>query len=279
MKTTTLILAVLCLALTVRAHQSPPSSSVLFLKISLTEAKKKAAELRKPLLVNFSASWCMPCQWMDSNTFSDPHLASYLNAEYLAVKIDVDEVQGYTEKEANKVVFLPTILFIAANGTVVSRLEEAVEASKLMELAQQLNVPENRMPGRLSGAPGSSASTEHLNRPALGPSNLVISGVAPRMEQGGSTMPPPLPPSNPALRQVAIQVGLFSNYENVVRQVDALEKKLNQRVNIFRSTDDRGNTIYRVAIGPFSSPAAAQPYLELLKKQGLEGVVKDWQSL
>jgi thiol-disulfide isomerase/thioredoxin len=276
------------------AAAAQPPVTVQFFKLPLAEAKKRAAEIKKPLLVQFSATWCMPCQWMDKNTYNDIALADYLNANYFPVKIDVDELQGYNDKEANNVNFLPTILIFNASGNLIGRYEESLTPERLLELAKKYDTVENRTSGRpTGGAPGSSTSSmDHLNKPGLAPAGRAPKTYpANRTEQLGST-PSRLSPSmetsavvpvnseaNPyAARQMAIQVGVYSNYENVIRQVQALEKKINKRVNIV-SQSENGKTVYKVVIGPFDSAPSTLPYLDLLRKEGIQGIVKDWQSL
>jgi len=293
MKNTTLILSILCMPLMVAAAQPPVA--VQFFKLPMAEAKKRAAETKKPLLVHFSASWCMPCQWMEKNTFTDLPLADYINANYIPVKIDVDELQGYNDKEANNVNFLPTILIFSASGNLIGRYEESLPAERLLELVKKFDIAENRAAGRPVGAPGSSTSSmDHLNKPALTPSGRTAapkSYPATRTEQPGSTPARPynaleisnVEPNNTpvanayATRKMAIQVGVYSNYENVIRQVQALEKKINKGVNIV-STSENNKTVYKVVIGPFDSAGSAQPYLDLLRKEGIQGIVKDWQA-
>lgn len=295
MKNTTLILSILCMPLMGAAAQPPVA--VQFFKLPLVEAKKRAAETRKPLLVHFSATWCMPCQWMEKNTFTDLPLADYINANYIPVKIDVDELQGYNDKEANNVNFLPTILIFSASGNLIGRYEESLPADRLLELVKKFNVAENRIVGRPVGAPGSSTSSmDHLNKPALTPSGRTAapkSYPATRTEQLGSIPTRPYssmetsniddsgatPVTNAyATRKMAIQVGVYSNYENVIRQVQALEKKINKGVNIV-TLSENNKTVYKVVIGPFDSAVSAQPYIDLLRKEGIQGIVKDWQTL
>lgn len=99
---------------------------VHFLDMGIPQAQQQAAQLNKPLLVYFSASWCMPCQWMDSNTFSDAGLASFINANYIAVKVDMDEVRGSREMDEHQVKSLPTLLVFSASGTLLARQESSI---------------------------------------------------------------------------------------------------------------------------------------------------------
>jgi uncharacterized protein YyaL (SSP411 family) len=45
----------------------------------------------KPLLIELGASWCPFCAAMDTDSYSDPKVAAFLNDNYVAVRVDFDE--------------------------------------------------------------------------------------------------------------------------------------------------------------------------------------------
>ena len=53
--------------------------------LALAEAKK----VKKPVLIDFSASWCAYCHMMDATTFKDANLQAAMR-DYITVKIDFD---------------------------------------------------------------------------------------------------------------------------------------------------------------------------------------------
>ena len=52
--------------------KNPPSEGIEFFQGSFTSAKLKASEEGKLFFLDFTASWCTPCKWMEETTFTDP---------------------------------------------------------------------------------------------------------------------------------------------------------------------------------------------------------------
>ncbi|MFK7936900.1 MAG: thioredoxin family protein [Saprospiraceae bacterium] len=107
-------------------------SKIRFVKNNLDQVKRKAETENKPFFVDFTASWCMPCRWMDETTFSDPNLTEFINKNYLAVKVDVDDFDGYAYKQQYNIKMLPSIMVFSPEGEVVARYQESMSPSKLL---------------------------------------------------------------------------------------------------------------------------------------------------
>ena len=253
--------------------------AVQFANLSLAEAKVRAAQLQRPLLIHFAANWCLPCQWMDKNTFVDPAVSTYLDNQYLAVRIDVDEVQGYADKEACGVKYLPSLLIFNASGIVVSRYEETLDAAQMLEVLRKYNTPANRIAPRtnytvpvvkIDNPSNTVAPIEQseIGTIATGAEDDPAHLDAQRLPIGQTTTPPALPSS----RKMGVQVGVYSSYENAIRQVQHFEEKFYKTVQISAQTQNR-QTYYHLIAGPFETPAQMQTYLNALQRDGLKGII------
>lgn len=53
-------------------------------------AFQRARELDRPLLIDVGAVWCAWCDLMDRHGYTQPEVAAYINANFVAVKVDYD---------------------------------------------------------------------------------------------------------------------------------------------------------------------------------------------
>lgn len=109
------ILALLLACLCESASAGAAEAADVFSRLSLSQAKEQAGQDKKLLLLDFTASWCPPCQKMERTTWEDQEVKDWIKQNALAVQIDVD--QNSSDTRALQVEAMPTlILFTPAKG-------------------------------------------------------------------------------------------------------------------------------------------------------------------
>lgn len=72
------------------ATQLVAAQPPLFEKLTLAQARAKAAAEKKGLLVDATATWCGPCKQLDRTTWVDPQVVAWCRERYVAIQLDVD---------------------------------------------------------------------------------------------------------------------------------------------------------------------------------------------
>jgi thiol:disulfide interchange protein DsbD len=106
-----------------------------------------AQESRKPLLIDFYADWCPPCQELDHKTFSSPEVKAFAE-NFVMVKVDctTDDDQCRKATEKYEVVGWPTVLFLDSRGRpipdvkLVGGFADKYEMLALMRQALEKNL-------------------------------------------------------------------------------------------------------------------------------------------
>ncbi len=280
------LILLLMLFLCLRATYA--SENVDFITNNLTEVKKRAATEGKLYFVHFTATWCMPCQWMENNTFKDQSLVDYVADHYIAGKMDVDAAEVHSHKEAFQVKALPTLLIFNSQGILLTRLEASLSATELLELLFLYNTPENRGKQVLKATYTAIAvaNTDKISRPALIPDEATNGKKLPSEKNKDeptnavtkpTTSNTPTQSASPALYRYSIQIGVFAEKANAQRQSERMKTEFGKTAIILEDIQ-KGKTFYKVFVGNFESEADANQYLLHLNKQEVKGFVKSIEN-
>lgn len=97
---------------------------------SFTQGVKEAAATNKKVLIDVFTDWCGWCKKMDSDTYTDEGVKSYLNQEYVLVKLNAEsnnkemldtmQVTDAQLASAFGVTGYPTTVFLTSEGQPIT---------------------------------------------------------------------------------------------------------------------------------------------------------------
>ena len=87
-----------------------------FLDISIEEALKKANQENKNVLLYFTADWCGPCKYMEKFTFKNDTVRTYLNDNFIALKINESTSKGEKLIRKFKIHSFPAFVVLNKEG-------------------------------------------------------------------------------------------------------------------------------------------------------------------
>lgn len=124
---------------------STTQANVDFRKGSYEDVQKEAGYEGKLVFVSFSAIWCAPCKVMDQYTYGNQQVGDYANANFLAMKLDVDSFDGIELKMKHNVQAMPTVLFFNSKGELIAKHEKALTAVEMLKIMKKHNKSKNRV--------------------------------------------------------------------------------------------------------------------------------------
>jgi thiol-disulfide isomerase/thioredoxin len=264
-----IVIALFCLPLVVLASEK---TKVKFfkgaLKADLKEVKASAKAEGKGYILDFVASWCTPCKWMEETTYNDPTLADYMSKNFIPVKVDIDDIEGFDLKEKYKVEMLPTIIVFDASGKVMARYNESMGPTKLMT-----NLKKIRDENVAITRPGFKPEAAEPTKPSTKPETIVDKPIKRTYAPGSGLYKMDI--SRKANSGFSIQICSLSQYDNVVKKFDELKAAYNKPVLI--NVEAAGTKVtYKILVGEFKTKEEADKFK---KNKAIDGFIKDLSTL
>lgn len=120
---------------------SRPAESFAWQHGDVDAARDLALREKRPMLVDFTASWCGACQQLDRVTFSAPDVRPEM-ARFVAVKVDAtndDDPRVGATLARFRVVGLPTVVLFDSSGREALRYTDFVEPKEFLEAVQRID--------------------------------------------------------------------------------------------------------------------------------------------
>ena len=97
----------------------------------------RARAEHKGVLIDFSATWCIPCEELEKELRSGA-VYDVIARDFVPLKFDVSEDNDATAARRDRygVTSLPTVVFITTDGKVVGRVLQVLEAGALLRAVQ-----------------------------------------------------------------------------------------------------------------------------------------------
>lgn len=116
------------------APSSHPAKEGIAFKPYSKEAVAKAAAAGRPVLLDFTADWCVPCRELKSFTFADDRVRAK-NGTFDAFAVDLTTVEPdeLTAKKDYNVLGVPTVILIGPDGVEKDRFTGFINADEFVK--------------------------------------------------------------------------------------------------------------------------------------------------
>ena len=84
----------------------------------------------KKTFISFYADWCQYCRKMEKQTFKDPSIVSFLNENFIAIRVDVERERRIAAQY--QISPLPDTWFISENGEIIGNKPGYMTAKELL---------------------------------------------------------------------------------------------------------------------------------------------------
>ncbi len=122
----TILVLIVAVAVTI-----PSYAQIRWSKKGLLSALQIAGKEGKHVFVDTYTTTCIPCKVMDKNLL-DRDLSDYFNTNLVSVKIDMNSPAGRAIKDKYDLVFLPTLMVLAPDGSVKYKVDKVIPATELL---------------------------------------------------------------------------------------------------------------------------------------------------
>jgi thioredoxin-related protein len=240
----------------IASSKTTDGNGVVFYSASVEEAKSLAGSMGKLAFIEFYATWCGPCKWMDQTTFSNATVSNLLNENYIAIKVNIEEFDGFEEKEKYNVSALPTMIIFNSKGKMVDKIEETLPPSKMVQILEKHDKKSNRTVIRHKT--NSSPTKLSPHRESTRTTKTVRNAVS---SSSRYTTSKPVRPD-----KYRVWVGTFRDQTSAHNYNQVLKQTFLDPIYVVKDIVS-ANVIYKVYMGEFQTRSEAEDYQRILKNE------------
>jgi len=100
------------------------------------DALKMAQDQNKLIFVDSYTTWCGPCKRMSAQVFPQPEVGKFFNANFINVKMNMEDEAGRKFGSKYKVTAYPTFFWIDPDGNIVYTTKGARKTEDFLELGK-----------------------------------------------------------------------------------------------------------------------------------------------
>ncbi len=104
-------------------------------------AQRQAARSGKPMVLYFTAKWCVPCRVMKRQVWADVQVMELVNAKFIPVAIDVGDPENAEIMSSYKIAGSPVTVVCESQGKVVDWRTGGISKPEFLELLDSPNFP------------------------------------------------------------------------------------------------------------------------------------------
>ncbi len=112
---------------------------------SISSAKKMSAETEKPILLFFTADWCVPCRIMKREVFADKDIAQVINKTLIPLMIYANEAGSDELFEQYNVGGTPVTIIINEKGDVFDYAVGGIGKNEFLHLINNLKLESSQI--------------------------------------------------------------------------------------------------------------------------------------
>lgn len=109
-------------------------------------AQRKAAITDKPIVLYFTAKWCVPCRIMKRQIWADTQVMKLVNAKFIPVAIDVGDPENAEVMASYKVEGPPVTIVCDSQGNVVDWRAGGISKPEFLELLDSSSLSSEKNP-------------------------------------------------------------------------------------------------------------------------------------